>query len=86
MTNALNDNKPKYDPSKTYWLSSVPAADDFGQPIKDVFIDGATKMGPWGLMTPLSYSMFGRYPDQLGTGIGQKYEKQSNGTWMKVEG
>ena len=75
----------KYDPSKTYWLSDVPKLDDFGQPITDEFIDAATVHGPWAMMSPVSWNMFGKSV-KLGTGLGQRYKKQANGTWMKVEG
>lgn len=66
-----------------YWVSPVEATDDFGMPIGDVFIDGATKMGPWAIMTPASHEKYGR---GLGLGKGQKYHQQGDGKWMKVEG
>jgi hypothetical protein len=66
------------------WLSEVKAKDDFGQPIDKVFIDGKTVGGPWGIMTPLSWKMFG--VGKLGLGLGQKYELQDDGTWLKTEG
>ena len=68
---------------KKYWLSDVPSRDDFGEPIREVFIDGATIHGPWGIMTPQSHDIYGR---GLGEGLGQKYLKQANGKWLKVEG
>lgn len=69
---------------KSYWLSPVGAADDFGSPIDTVIIDGKTRMGPWALMTPDSFEKFGT--GKLGTGYGQKYEKQEDGKWLKIEG
>jgi hypothetical protein len=68
---------------KVYWLSPVGKADDFGDTVADTIIDGKTKMGPWGLMTPKS---FARYGVGLGLGRGQKYSKQPDGKWLKVEG
>lgn len=68
----------------THWLSPVPDLDDFGNPIHDEFIDGATIHGPWALMTPTAHAAFGR---GLGLGKGQRY-KLDNATklWTKVEG
>lgn len=74
-----------YQGDKVFWLSHVGANDDFGQPITDEFIDAPTKMGPWAMMSPVSWNMFGRSV-LLGTGLGQRYKKQANGAWLKVEG
>lgn len=72
-----------YDPKKVYWLSGVGIDDDFNDKVENTIIDGKTKTGPWGLMTPASFARFGV---GLGTGLGQKYEKQPDGKWLKVEG
>jgi hypothetical protein len=69
---------------KKYWTSSVGEFDDFGLKIHDFFYDGKTKMGPWAIMTPLSWHTYG--VGQTGTGYGQKYKKQPGGKWLKVEG
>ena len=69
---------------KKYWLSAVPEKDDFGDTIKDMFIDGKTVMGPWALMTERSFKSFGT--GRMGLGYGQEYEKQKDGKWLKVEG
>lgn len=66
-----------------YWYMDVPPKDDFGQPIEEEFIDGATRMGPWAIMTPASHQTYGV---GLGVGKGQMYEKQADGKWLKVEG
>ena len=58
--------------------------DDFREPITTAFIDGRTKYGPWAIMTPLSWGQHGI--GRLGTGFGQRYEKQADGQWLKVEG
>lgn len=71
---------------KKYWSSNVPKVDDFGDEITDVFIDGKSRQGPWGFFTPASYKQYGAYPERLGTGIGQKYQKQTDGKWLKIEG
>lgn len=65
------------------WSGPVPDIDDFGCPIVDEFIDGATRMGPWAIMTPQSHRVYGR---GLGTGLGQRYRLKAKGYWPKVEG
>jgi hypothetical protein len=67
-----------------YWMGAVPSEDDFGDEIGDEFIDGRTRMGPWGLMTPQNWVDFGI--GSLGTGHGQRYKKQPDGRFLKVEG
>jgi len=53
-----------------------------------VFIDGRTKHGPWAIMNPTSFEMYGV---GLGLGKGQKYQRSGVGvdgkvTWSKVAG
>ena len=69
---------------KKYWMSPIPIHDDFGEELVDIFIDGKTKFGPWGIMTPNNYKKFGI--GVLGLGFGQKYQKQPDGKWLKIEG
>jgi hypothetical protein len=69
-----------------YWHGPVPKRDDFGDLIDSEFIDGRTLLGPWGLMTPDSWRRHGQSNMKLGTGIGQRYQLQSDGGWLKVEG
>lgn len=69
---------------KVYWLSPVGEKDDFEDPIKDIIIDGKTVYGPWALMTPKSFERYGT--GRLGLGIGQKFQKQADGKWLKIEG
>lgn len=66
------------------WIGPVPEADDFGQKIVDVFVDGKTVYGPWATMTPASW--LHRGIGRLGQGLGQRYQKQTDGRWLKVEG
>lgn len=51
--------------------------------IGDAFVDGKTKLGPWANMCVPCHKKVGC---GLGTGRGQKYEKQTNGMWLKTEG
>lgn len=67
-----------------YWRSPVGTHDDFGRPIHDEFVDGKTKLGPWAMMSPESFAVYGT--GRLGTGRGQRYKKQPDGKWLKVEG
>jgi hypothetical protein len=70
---------------KKYWVGSVPEHDDFGVRIDKVFYDAPTKQGPWATMAPLSWTKNARTP-MLGTGYGQRYVKQADGKWLKMEG
>lgn len=69
--------KPKF------WSGEVPAKDAFGQPITEEFIDGKTIYGPWAIMSPKSFRERGL---GLGLGRGQRYQRQSDNRWLKVEG
>ena len=69
---------------KRYWAGDPGPEDDFGDTYANIMIDGKTVNGPWANMTPRSWRRYGC--GQLGTGYGQKYEKQSDGRWLKVEG
>lgn len=69
---------------KVYWLGGVGPNDDFGSKIDEVFIDGKTRQGPWGIMTPSNWEQYG--VGRLGQGFGQKYVKQDDGRFLKVEG
>ena len=66
-----------------YWTSPVKEKDDFGDTIIDTIIDGKTKAGPWAIMTPKSFEKNGI---GIGKGLGQKYQKQENNLWLKIEG
>jgi len=67
-----------------YWRGSpIGPKDDLGAKIDDVFYDAKTVMGPWGILSPASFRQHGV---GVGLGRGQKYEKQSDGRWLKTEG
>jgi hypothetical protein len=67
-----------------YWETPLGVKDNFGDTYVGVMIDGKTKMGPWANMTPTSWKRYGI--GRLGTGYGQKYHRQADGRWLKVEG
>jgi hypothetical protein len=69
-----------------YWMGHIGPKDDFGMTIKDEFIDGKTRLGhgPWAIMVPQSWRAYG--VGTLGLGWGQRYKKQKDGRWLKVEG
>lgn len=71
--------------TEVYWAGEVGPLDDFKHPIQDEFIDGRTVFGPWGIMTPDSWMRVG-VKQPLSPGIGQRYKKQEDGRWLKVEG
>jgi len=69
---------------KVYWMGSIATNDDFGMPYGKFMYDGKTRSGPWANMSEKAWRMYG--VGRLGTGYGQKYEKQADGRWLKVEG
>jgi hypothetical protein len=69
---------------RVYWSGVIGPNDDFGRPIHDIFYDGKTHYGPWAIMNPSSWLREG--VGRTGTGFAQKYQKQNDGQWMKVEG
>jgi hypothetical protein len=69
---------------KQYWHGDLGITDDFGMIYGTIMIDGKTRQGPWANMTEKSWKKHGI--GRLGTGYGQKYQKQSDGRWLKIEG
>lgn len=69
---------------KTSWLGEAPAACDICQrPLKNTFIDGKTKHGPWAIMCPPCHVHHGM---GLGEGTGQLYEKAADSKFYKEKG
>jgi hypothetical protein len=68
-----------------YWVGSFPKCDIPGCDVTDLtaFVDGKTRLGPWGNMCPGCWIEHG--VGRLGTGFGQRYEKQADGRFLKVE-
>jgi hypothetical protein len=68
-----------------YWVGEAPETDDFGGPIVKEFVDGRTRLGSWAVMNPANFARYGSSAG-LGTGRGQRYKRQDDGRWLKVEG
>lgn len=65
------------------WEGTVPSTCQLcGAELKQHFIDGATKLGPWAMMCTACHKNAG---DGLGVGKGQKYEKRGQ-LWIKIGG
>lgn len=71
---------------QVFWAGEISELDDFGSPIDDTVIDARTIRGPWMLMTPSSFALYGGTEGRFGIGLGQRFVRQSDGRWLKVEG
>lgn len=69
-----------------YWLSDVPDRDPWGSPIGDHFYDAPTRYHGWAILSEESWKNHGSYHPQLGTGKGQRYDRQPDGRWKKTGG
>lgn len=67
-----------------YWMGPTPLRDSFGAKIDGEFIDGRSNRGPWGYFTPENWRLNGA--GSLGIGFGQRYVRQDDGRYLKVEG
>lgn len=67
---------------ETIWTSS-PKCDYCGKEA-DVMYDAETRGGPWAFMCPECWKKHGFA--RLGTGFGQKYEKDASGRLVKTAG
>lgn len=73
-----NQAKPRY------WMGTAPCNCDICTlTLRSVFVDGATRQGPWANMCMSCHRIYGH---GLGTGRGQQYEKQQDGRWLKTAG
>lgn len=72
-------------PRARYWLGAErPRCDICSRPILATFVDGRTRSGQWAIMCPQCRMSEGRI--ELGKGLGQKYERQPDGRWLKTAG
>lgn len=53
--------------------------------LKNVFYDAVTKHGPWAIMCPSCHNL-GPGLGKVGSGVGQKFERQPDGSFVKTEG
>lgn len=68
-----------------FYAGTIPSACDLCKaPIIKVFVDGATRMGPWANMCVSCFRSVGR--GRFGTGFGQRYKQQGDGRWLKTDG
>lgn len=82
----------RWEKEKT-WLGPKPVRCDLcGRSLESVtvFIDGRTRMGPWGILCSSCHKQYGV---GLGTGFGQKYRRVKRGNrrsnrtfWVKIAG
>jgi hypothetical protein len=84
MRNLMRSRKHAMEAKKVYWAGKIGETDDFGNPYGNVMYDAKTFRGRWANMSEHSFNVFG--VPGLGIGNGQKYEKQADGRWLKVEG
>lgn len=70
---------------QVYWQGSTPRCDiGNGHKLNGTFFDARIPAyRQWGLLCPACAERFGI---KLGTGLGQKYERQPDGRWLKTEG
>lgn len=66
-----------------YYTNPPDVCDIDGKPFDTRMYDCKTKSGPWGNICHTCYLKHGV---GLGTGRGQKYERQPDGRWLKVAG
>jgi hypothetical protein len=69
-----------------FWSGPIPTeCDTCETPITEIFYDAKTQYGSWANMCPSCHTL-GPGLGKLGLGLGQKYEKQITGRFMKTKG
>lgn len=68
-----------------YWCGEVTNCDTCSSRLLTIMFDGKTTHGPWANMCPSCFRL-GPGVGRTGQGLGQKYEKQADGRWLKTEG
>lgn len=70
--------------TKVYWRGSDPVkCEADGTMLKERFYDAADRFGRWGMLCDACFLKVGV---GLGVGKGQKFERQTDGRWLKTEG
>jgi len=80
----MNDmSKPTARPR--YWCGPVaPTCQLCGKALVEAFVDGYSRsIGQWAFLDPACHERTGL---GLGTGQGQRYDRQTDGRWMKTAG
>ena len=66
------------------WIGAAPCTCDICKAeLVGMFVDGKTQMGPWACMCAECHARVGV---GLGTGGGQRYERQADGSWLCTKG
>ena len=72
--------------SDKYWCSPAPRTCDVCDgDLVGTFYDAKTAYGHWGCLCGRCFT-HGPGLGKLGTGLGQRYEKQADGKWLKTGG
>jgi hypothetical protein len=81
----MEGDRPSPDAKAIYWSGSTPkGCDACGEPFLSSFVDAATYSGHWACLCADCARVHTR--GTLGPGMGQKYELQPNGRWLKTGG
>ncbi len=67
-----------------YWLGPLGGCDICKKPFNNVMYDVKTNIGPWGNLCESCFQLY--TSRRLGTGQGQKFERQTDGRFLCVEG
>ena len=66
-----------------FWTGPLTDCDIDHRPFVAVMYDAKTKSGPWGNLCDRCFEAHGV---GLGTGLGQRYERQDDGRWLRTAG
>lgn len=73
-------------PEQVYWKGPPPSAcDACRRHLEKAFYDMRSLHGPWGNFCPRC-AFGGPGIGKVGPGLGQEYEQQPDGRWLKVRG
>lgn len=70
-------------PVMTYFTPTPERCDVCGDALRSVMYDARTTFGPWGNLCSVCFAKVGV---GLGTGLGQRYERQTDGRFLKTDG
>lgn len=78
-------NYPESQQVKVFRAGDPGKCDFCNQPLTDEFVDAMTNRGPWANMCMHCWPI-NRATARLGPGLGQRYKRQEDGRFLKVEG